>query len=157
PAPFEQALSLRGVDGGFLVQETDRLVAGRETWRIVTAAEPSPSQWADLQLAWVVCARTSSNAVVVAKDGVVLGVGAGQQNRLDAARIAAKKSAGRASGGAGASDAFFPFRDGLDALVESGTGAIVQPGGSVHDQEVIEAADELGVAMVFTGERHFRH
>jgi phosphoribosylaminoimidazolecarboxamide formyltransferase/IMP cyclohydrolase len=91
------------------------------------------------------------------QDGQAVGIGAGQQNRLDSARIAAERAAGRAAGGACASDAFFPFRDGLDAVVGAGVSAVVQPGGSVRDAEVIEAADEHGITMVFTGERHFRH
>ena len=104
------------------------------------------------------CAAVSSNAIVYAKDGQAFGIGAGQQNRLDSARIAAERSAGRADGGGScASDAFFPFRDGLDAAAAAGITAVIQPGGSVRDDEVIAAADEHGIAMVFTGERHFRH
>jgi phosphoribosylaminoimidazolecarboxamide formyltransferase/IMP cyclohydrolase len=99
----------------------------------------------------------SSNAIVYAKDGQALGIGAGQQNRLDSARIAAERAGGRAAGGVCASDAFFPFRDGLDAAAAAGIRAVIQPGGSVRDAEVIAAADEHGMAMVFTGERHFRH
>ena len=103
------------------------------------------------------CARVTSNTIVLVKDGQAVGVGAGQQNRRDAGRIAAEKAAGRARGGACASDAFFPFRDGLDAAADAGATAVIQPGGSVRDQEVIDAANEYGMAMVFTGERHFRH
>ena len=99
----------------------------------------------------------TSNTIVLVKDGCAVGIGAGQQNRRDAGRIAAEKAAGRAVGGACASDAFFPFRDGLDAAAEAGATAVVQPGGSVRDDEVIAAADEAGMAMVFTGERHFCH
>jgi phosphoribosylaminoimidazolecarboxamide formyltransferase/IMP cyclohydrolase len=104
-----------------------------------------------------VCAAVSSNAIVYAKDLQAFGIGAGQQNRLDSARIAAERSAARAAGGVCASDAFFPFRDGLDAAAAAGIAAVIQPGGSVRDDEVIAAADEHGIAMVFTGERHFRH
>ena len=103
------------------------------------------------------CAAVSSNAIVYAKDGQAFGIGAGQQNRVDSARIAASDPAGRAEGGVCASDAFFPFRDGLDAAPTAGVRAVIQPGGSVRDDEVIAAADEHGIAMVFTGERHFRH
>ena len=103
------------------------------------------------------CAAVSSNAIVYAKDLQAFGIGAGQQNRLDSARIAAERSAGRARGGSCASDAFFPFRDGLDAAAAAGITSVIQPGGSVRDDEVIAAADEHGIAMVFTGERHFRH
>jgi phosphoribosylaminoimidazolecarboxamide formyltransferase/IMP cyclohydrolase len=102
-------------------------------------------------------ARVTSNAIVLVKDRQAVGIGAGQQNRRDAGRLAAEKAAGRAVGGACASDAFFPFRDGLDAAAEAGATAVIQPGGSVRDEEVIAAADEQGMAMVFTGERHFRH
>ena len=125
------------------------------------ASSPRPSrpttQWRDLVFAWQVCAAVSSNAIVYAKDRQAFGIGAGQQNRLDSARIAAERSAGRAVGGVCASDAFFPFRDGLDAAAAAGIAAVIQPGGSVRDDEVIAAADEHGIAMVFTGERHFRH
>ena len=107
--------------------------------------------------AWQVCAAVSSNAIVYAKDLQAFGIGAGQQNRLDSARIAAERSAGRGDGGVCASDAFFPFRDGLDAAAAAGIAAVIQPGGSVRDDEVIAAADEHGIAMVFTGERHFKH
>ncbi|HLI14969.1 MAG TPA: bifunctional phosphoribosylaminoimidazolecarboxamide formyltransferase/IMP cyclohydrolase [Acidimicrobiales bacterium] len=157
PAPSPEPLSLRQVAGGFLVQEPDRLLAARSSWRVVTKAVPSEAQWRDLELAWRVCARTGSNAIVLARDGEVVGVGAGQQSRVDAALLAGRKAAGRAAGGAGASDAFFPFRDGLDALADAGVGAVVQPGGSLRDDEVVAAADERGLAMVLTGERHFRH
>ena len=119
-------------------------------------SRPTP-QWADLEFAWQVCAAVSSNAIVFAKGLQAFGVGAGQQNRVDSARIAATRSAGRAVGGACASDAFFPFRDSLDVAAEAGIRAIIQPGGSMRDAESIAAADEHGIAMVFTGERHFRH
>ncbi len=99
----------------------------------------------------------TSNTIVLVKDGQAVGIGAGQQNRRDAGRIAAEKADGRAKGGACASDAFFPFRDGLDAAAEAGATAVIQPGGSIRDEEVIEAANEAGMAMVFTGERHFKH
>jgi phosphoribosylaminoimidazolecarboxamide formyltransferase/IMP cyclohydrolase len=124
---------------------------------VPTKAAPTDDQWRDLELAWRVCARTSSNAVVVAAGGQALGVGAGQQSRVEAAQIAVAKAGSRARGAAAASDAFFPFRDGLDVLAEAGVAAVVQPGGSVRDGEVVAAADEHGIAMVLTGERHFRH
>jgi len=155
PGPL--GMGFRQVDGGALVQEPDRLLASRESWRVVTKLAPTPEQWRDLELAWLVCARTSSNAIVLASGGQVVGVGCGQQSRVDAAGLAARKADGRAAGGAGASDAFFPFRDGLDAIADAGVGAIVQPGGSLRDDEIVVAADERGIAMVLTGERHFRH
>ncbi len=156
-APSEPGLAMRQIDGGWLVQEPDRLLARRVTWQVVTERQPSEGEWRDLELAWLVCARTTSNAIVLAKDGQVTGVGCGQQSRVDAARIAGRKSAGRAVGGCGASDAFFPFRDGLDAVADAGVVAIVQPGGSLRDDEVIAAANERGITMVMTGERHFKH
>ena len=153
PLPFD----VRPVDGGLLVQQPDPVAGRSDDWRVVTTAQPSDRQWADLEFAWQVCAAVSSNAIVYAKDLQAFGIGAGQQNRLDSARIAADRSAGRAQGGACASDAFFPFRDGLDAAAAAGIAAVIQPGGSVRDDEVIAAADEHGIAMVFTGQRHFRH
>jgi phosphoribosylaminoimidazolecarboxamide formyltransferase / IMP cyclohydrolase len=155
PAPF--ALDVRPIDGGLLVQQPDPVSVERAGWRIVTSATPSETEWDDLVVAWQVCAAVSSNAIVYVRGGQAVGIGAGQQNRLDSARIAADRAAGRAAGGACASDAFFPFRDGLDAAAAAGVRCVIQPGGSVRDDEVIAAADEHGIAMVFTGERHFRH
>jgi phosphoribosylaminoimidazolecarboxamide formyltransferase/IMP cyclohydrolase len=157
PAPSRLNLSLRQTNGGFLVQERDSFRSAPEMWQVATKLAPSAQQWRDLELAWRVCGLTSSNAIVLAYGGQVVGVGCGQQSRVDAARLAGEKAAGRAQGGAGASDAFFPFRDGLDAMIDAGVTAVVQPGGSVHDHDVIEAADERQIAMVLTGERHFRH
>lgn len=156
-SPVEESLAFRQISGGFLVQEPDRFVTPRSKFEVVTRRQPSEAEWRDLDLAWRVCGRTSSNAIVLAKDGQIVGVGCGQQNRVDAAELAAKKADGRALGGAGASDAFFPFRDGLDAVADSGVTVVVQPGGSLRDRDVIEAADERNIAMVITGERHFRH
>jgi phosphoribosylaminoimidazolecarboxamide formyltransferase/IMP cyclohydrolase len=157
PQPYGTALDIRSIDGGLLVQQVDTVDLDRSHWRVVTRASPTEAQWDDLSFAWTVCAAVSSNAIVYAKDRQAFGIGAGQQNRLDSARIAAERSAGRAEGGVCASDAFFPFRDGLDAAAAAGIKAVIQPGGSVRDADVIAAADEHGIAMVFTGERHFRH
>ena len=157
PAPYGTALDVRSIDGGLLVQDVDTIDLDRDHWRVVTSAQPTDAQLDDLAFAWTVCAAVSSNAIVYAKGRQAFGIGAGQQNRLDSARIAAERSAGRADGGVCASDAFFPFRDGLDATAAAGIRAVIQPGGSVRDAEVIAAADEHGIAMVFTGERHFRH
>jgi phosphoribosylaminoimidazolecarboxamide formyltransferase / IMP cyclohydrolase len=157
PAPHGAELDLRSIDGGLLAQEVDRIDLDRSRWRVVTTAAPDEEGWADLSFAWQVCAAVSSNAIVLTRDRQALGIGAGQQNRVDSARIAVAKAAGRAVGGSCASDAFFPFRDGLDAVAEAGIAAVIQPGGSVRDDEVVAAADEHGIAMVFTGERHFRH
>jgi phosphoribosylaminoimidazolecarboxamide formyltransferase/IMP cyclohydrolase len=156
-APGEWLFDLKPIDAGFIVQQPDSVAIDRSAWRVVTKVEPTASQWGDLVFAWQVCAAVSSNAIVYAKDLQAFGIGAGQQNRLDSARIAAERSAARAAGGVCASDAFFPFRDGLDAAAAAGIAAVIQPGGSVRDDEVIAAADEHGIAMVFTGERHFRH
>ncbi len=156
-APSPLVWDVRPVDGGLLVQDAD-LVPGRsDAWTVATDRQPTAAEWRDLEFAWAVCAAVSSNAIVYAKDGQAFGIGAGQQNRLDSARIAAERSAGRAVGGACASDAFFPFRDGLDAAAAAGIAAVIQPGGSVRDAEVVAAANEHGMAMVFTGMRHFRH
>jgi phosphoribosylaminoimidazolecarboxamide formyltransferase/IMP cyclohydrolase len=157
PAPGDERFSLRTIDGGLLVQQPDRFVSTPATWQVVSAANPTDDQWADAVLAWRVAANVTSNTIVLTNDGQAVGIGAGQQNRVDAARIAAEKAAGRAKGGAAASDAFFPFRDGLDACVAAGVSIVIEPGGSVRDDEVIAAADEHGIAMVFTGERHFKH
>lgn len=157
PAPLGAPFDVRSVDGGLLVQSADRVSLDRSGWQVVSDTQPTPAQWDDLAFAWQVCAAVSSNAIVYVKDGQACGIGAGQQNRLDSARIAADRSAGRAVGGVCASDAFFPFRDGLDAAAAAGITAVIQPGGSMRDPEVIAAANEHGIAMVFTGERHFRH
>jgi phosphoribosylaminoimidazolecarboxamide formyltransferase/IMP cyclohydrolase len=155
--PDGRRFDLRPIDGGMLVQTTDAVPVDIEHWSVVTDAKPTDEQWDDIKFAWQVCAAVSSNAIVYAKDRQAFGIGAGQQNRLDSSRIAAERSGGRAEGGVCASDAFFPFRDGLDAAVAAGIRAVVQPGGSVRDDEVIAAANEAGIAMVFTGRRHFRH
>jgi phosphoribosylaminoimidazolecarboxamide formyltransferase/IMP cyclohydrolase len=123
----------------------------------VTTTTPTEEQWRDAALAWRVCGWVRSNSIVLVKGGTAWGIGAGQQNRVEAGQIAATKAAGRAVGGAAASDAFYPFRDGIDAAAEAGVAVVVQPGGGMRDQEIIAAADEHGLAMVFTGERHFLH
>ena len=156
-APAEWPFDVRRSTAACSSSSPTRSRIDRSAWRVVTEAEPTDAQWDDLVFAWQVCAAVSSNAIVYAKDRQAFGIGAGQQNRLDSARIAAERSAGRAVGGVCASDAFFPFRDGLDAAAAAGIAAVIQPGGSVRDDEVIAAADEHGIAMVFTGERHFRH
>jgi len=157
PVPNRDRLELRRIGGGFLVQDADRFDVPRSAWKVASKVQPTEAQLDDLELAWRICAYVKSNAIVFVKDGVAVGIGAGQQNRVDAGRIAAEKAAGRAAGGVCASDAFFPFRDGLDAAAAAGVKAVVQPGGSLRDDEVTAAADEHGIAMVMTGERHFRH
>ncbi len=157
PPPGEDALHVRQISGGFLVQEPYRFAASRGDWRVVTKVAPTEEQWADTELAWKLAGYTKSNAVVLVADGQAVGIGAGQQSRVDAGEIAARKAAGRADGGSCATDAFYPFRDGLDAAVVAGAAVVIQPGGAMRDQELIDAADEHGLAMVFTGERQFRH
>jgi len=155
--PGSDALHLRQISGGFLVQEAHSFISSRDEWRVVTKATPTEEQWADAEFAWRVCGHVKSNAIVLARSGQAVGIGAGQQNRVESGEIAAKKAAGRAAGGACASDAFYPFPDGVEAAASSGVAVVVQPGGSVRDDAVIARADELGLAMIFTGERHFLH
>jgi phosphoribosylaminoimidazolecarboxamide formyltransferase/IMP cyclohydrolase len=157
PAPNAASWTVRQVSGGWLVQSPYRLARGPEEWEIVTSTKPSEDNWRDVQLAWRVCAAVKSNAIVLAANGMAVGIGGGQQNRVTAGELAVGRAAGRARGGSGASDAFFPFRDGLDTIAASGVTCVAQPGGSVRDAEVIAAAEEHGIAMVFTGERQFRH
>ena len=151
---------LRSVNGGLLVQSRDQGAVAAADFKVVTRRAPTAAELADLDFAWRVCKHVKSNAIVYAKDGMTVGIGAGQMSRVVSSRIAAMKARDEGldpSGSVMASDAFFPFRDGLDAAVEHGISAVVQPGGSKRDAEVIAAADEHGIAMVFTGMRHFRH
>ena len=150
------ALSAKQVTGGILLQDTDT-VEDDSGYRVVTEVKPSPQQMEDLHFVWCVACVVKSNAIVLARDGATVGVGAGQMSRVDSSEIAVKKAGERARGAVAASDAFFPFADGVEALAEAGTSAVIQPGGSVRDDEVIEAADRHGLAMVFTGRRHFLH
>lgn len=154
---------VRSIMGGWLVQDRDRVVEAQERWpghdaaRVVTQRVPTPQEWQALRFAWRVCAHVKSNTVIFTGADVTVAVGAGQMSRVDAVRTAVMKAGKGLRGTVAASDAFFPFRDGLDSLAEAGATAVVQPGGSVRDAEVIAAADEHGLAMVFTGRRHFRH
>jgi len=158
PAPYNQLpLSVRSIDGGVLVQTTDPVNEQRSSFEVVTKREPTTQEWEALDLAWKVCASVWSNAITLANDSVAVGLGGGQTNRVDAVRIAINRAGERASGSVCASDAFFPFRDSIDTLAAAGVTAVIQPGGSVRDAESIEAANEHGIAMVFTGTRHFRH
>ena len=157
PAPEQARRQLRSLGTSVLVQDIDTFVSPRADWGVVTKRPPTDEEWQDLVLAWRVCGRTTSNAIAIVNNGQAVGVGAGQQSRVVAAEIAVRKAGEKAKGGAGASDAFFPFPDGLLVLAAAGVTAVVQPGGSVKDGEVIAAADEAGLAMVVTGERHFRH
>ncbi len=162
PPPHGGDLDLRRIEDGFVAQQRDRVVsvgAGGmpEGWKQVAGPEPDGAVLADLGLAWTVAAHTKSNAIVIARDGAAVGVGAGDQSRVGAAERALARAGERAGGAVAASDAFLPFRDGLDTLAAARVVALVQPGGSVRDAEVIEAADEHGMTLVLTGQRHFRH
>ena len=157
PSPGDDRWHLRQISGGWLVQDPYVFAAARADWRVVTRAQPTDDNWRDMELAWRVCAWVKSNAIVLAANGMAVGIGGGQQNRVTPGEIATTRAAGRAKGGAAASDAFFPFRDGLDACAAAGVAAVIQPGGSMRDEEVIAAADEHGLVMVFTGERQFQH
>jgi phosphoribosylaminoimidazolecarboxamide formyltransferase/IMP cyclohydrolase len=155
-----KSFDLKRIGGGLLVQDADVTSVGTQEFKVVTTLAPSAEQMRDLAFAWRVAKYVKSNAIVFCKDGMTLGVGAGQMSRVDSARIAAIKAANAKlvlAGSVVASDAFFPFRDGLDVVIDAGAAAVVQPGGSVRDDEVIAAANERGVAMVLTGMRHFRH
>ncbi len=147
----------RRVTGGLLVQDRDELPETEDEWKVVTDRQPTVEEMRDLKFGWLVCKHVKSNAIVFINDAAVVGVGAGQMSRLDSSFIAAHKSGDRSQDGIVASDAFFPFRDGIDEAAKAGIKAAIQPGGSRNDEQVIEACNEHGMAMVFTGRRHFRH
>lgn len=167
PDPQAPSMTQRNVGGGILVQDRDNGYVADEDLKVVTKRAPSKSEMADLRMAWKVAKHVKSNAIIYVKDGSTAGIGAGQMSRIDSARIAARKaedaqaaagwSSPRTHGCACASDAFFPFADGMLAAAAAGATAIIQPGGSIRDDEVIKAADENNIAMIFTGMRHFRH
>jgi phosphoribosylaminoimidazolecarboxamide formyltransferase/IMP cyclohydrolase len=157
PAPDPIRVDLRQISGGWLAQTPHHFAAGRDEWRVVTDRQPTEEEWADAEFAWRMCGHVTSNAIVLAKGGTAWGIGAGQQNRVESGQIAASKAAGRAAGGACASDAFYPFPDGIEAAAEAGVAVIIQPGGAMKDDDIINKANELGLAMIFTGERHFLH
>ncbi len=150
---------LRDVDGGVLAQTPDDRASEEDFKDVQTTTKrpPTGAEWADLRFAWAVCKHVKSNAIVLAKDGMVVGVGAGQMSRVDSVHLAVRKAGDRVKGAVLASDAFFPFRDNVDEAAKAGVTAVVQPGGSKRDQDSIAACDEHGLAMVFTGFRHFRH
>ncbi|HKA72401.1 MAG TPA: bifunctional phosphoribosylaminoimidazolecarboxamide formyltransferase/IMP cyclohydrolase, partial [Xanthobacteraceae bacterium] len=167
PDPRAAGLTMKSVAGGMLVQSRDNAVVDEMQTRVVTRRAPTEAELEDLRFAFRVAKHVKSNTIVYAKDRATVGIGAGQMSRVDAARIAARKAEDAAStaalpqpltrGSVVASDAFFPFPDGLLVAIEAGATAVIQPGGSVRDDEVIKAADDHDVAMVFTGTRHFRH
>lgn len=148
---------MKKITGGLLIQERDLIVYNETNLKCVTRRHPSDQEMVDLRFAFTVCKHVKSNSIVLAKSEAVVGVGAGQMSRIDATEIAIKKAGERTNGAVMASDAFFPFRDSVDAAAEAGITAIIQPGGSNRDEESIEAANEHGIAMIFTGVRHFRH
>ena len=157
PAPEPLVRQLRTLGRAALVQDADVEFPPPGAWRVVTGRVPTEAEWADLELAWRVCARTVSNAVVLVAGGQAVGIGGGQPSRVAAAEIAVAKAGPRAEGAVAASDAFFPFPDGLEVLAAAGVAAVAQPGGSVRDADVVAAAEQVGVSMVLTGQRHFRH
>ena len=151
------SIQVRSVPGGFLAQTWDRRGFDRQLSRVVSRRQPTPEEWAQLEFAWLTVKHVRSNAIVLAADFAAVGVGAGQMSRVEAAEIAVRRAGDRARGAVMASDALIPFADGAEAVLEAGVTAIVQPGGSIRDAEVVEAVDAAGAAMVTTGERHFRH
>jgi len=167
PDPYARPLTVRSVAGGLLVQTRDDANADKLELKVVTKRAPTTEEIADLKFAFRVCKHVKSNTIVYAKEGATVGIGAGQMSRVDSARIAAWKAKEAAEaaglkepmtiGSVAASDAFFPFADGLEATVAAGATAVIQPGGSLRDDEVIKAADAAGIAMVFSGTRQFRH
>jgi phosphoribosylaminoimidazolecarboxamide formyltransferase / IMP cyclohydrolase len=148
---------VRTVAGGFLVQDWDRATFDRTTCVVVTKRQPTEKEWEQLGLAWTAVKHVKSNAIVLFSECAAVGVGAGQMSRVEAAQIAVYRAGERAKGSVMASDAFFPFPDGLQVGIDAGVTAAIQPGGSVKDDEVIAAADAAGIAMVVTGRRHFKH
>jgi phosphoribosylaminoimidazolecarboxamide formyltransferase/IMP cyclohydrolase len=156
-APSDQKWVLKNVSGGMLVQDADVRPLAESDLKVVTRRPPTPEEKRALLFAWKVCKHVKSNAIVYSRDGQTVGVGAGQMSRVDSCKIGAMKAQLPLKGTVAASDAFFPFPDGVEEIAKAGATAIIQPGGSVRDQEVIEAADRLNLAMIFTGVRHFRH
>src|SRR5581483_2464008 len=148
---------MKNLSGGMLVQDNDLHEVSESERKVVSSRQPTPEEKRALLFGWKICKHVKSNAIVYVRDGQSVGVGAGQMSRGDSCKIGAMKAGLPLKGTVAASDAFFPFPDGVEEIAKAGSTAIIQPGGSVRDQEVIEAADRLGLAMVFTGVRHFRH
>jgi len=155
--PAGGEVEYRSVEGGLLCQDSDAVAEDPAAFTVPTKRQPTDEEMAELLFAWKVCKSIKSNAIAITKGHATIGVGGGQPNRVNSARIAVEQAGDAAQGAVAASDAFFPFRDGLDALAEAGVTAVIEPGGSIRDEEVIAAADEHGIALVFTGHRHFRH
>jgi phosphoribosylaminoimidazolecarboxamide formyltransferase/IMP cyclohydrolase len=155
-----EQVEMRAISGGLLLQHTDRFQAPGDdptAWTLAAGSPASPEVLADLAFAWKACRAVKSNAILLASDGASVGVGMGQVNRVDSCRLAVSRAGDRATGSVAASDAFFPFPDGLEVLIEGGVKAVVQPGGSIRDEAAIEAAEKAGITMYFTGTRHFFH
>jgi phosphoribosylaminoimidazolecarboxamide formyltransferase/IMP cyclohydrolase len=148
---------VKAIAGGFLAQTSDDIPADPSQWKIVTEKQPTPAQLEELLFAWKICKHVKSNAIVVTRDRTTLGVGAGQMNRVGSVKIALEQAGDKAQGAVLASDGFFPFDDSVRTAAAAGIAAIVQPGGSLRDQDSINAANELGLVMVLTGIRHFLH
>ena len=157
PLPSAPPTDVRPIPGGALVQDVDAIEEAREDMKVVSSREPSEREWADLLFAWTVAARVKSNAIVFAANGATVGIGAGQMSRVDSSFLAARKAGERAGGAVMASDAFFPFPDAVEVAADAGVSAVVHPGGSVRDDEILATAERRGMAVVVTGRRHFRH
>jgi phosphoribosylaminoimidazolecarboxamide formyltransferase / IMP cyclohydrolase len=157
PSDPGSGLNVRPMQGGALVQDRDVVTERRADCKVVSSREPTAGEWDDLLFAWQVAWRVKSNAIVFAKDAATVGIGAGQMSRVDSAWIAARKAGERATGAVMASDAFFPFPDALQVAADVGVTAVIHPGGSVRDEEVLQVAERHGIAVVVTGRRHFRH
>jgi phosphoribosylaminoimidazolecarboxamide formyltransferase/IMP cyclohydrolase len=157
PLPSSGGLEIRQLPGGALVQDRDIVLADRDGLDVVSAREPTDDEWTDLLLAWIVASRVRSNAIVLVRDGATVGVGAGQMSRVDASWLAVRKAGDRAKGAAMASDAFFPFPDAVEVAADAGVTAVIHPGGSIRDDDVLAVAESRGMAVVVTGRRHFRH
>lgn len=155
--PAGEGIEFRSVEGGLLAQASDSVAEDPDTFTVAGEVQPTPEQMCELMFAWKAVKSVKSNAILIAKDNASVGAGGGQPNRVNSARIAAEQAGDKAKGAVAASDAFFPFRDGFDVLADAGVVAVIEPGGSIRDEEVIAAANEKGVALVFTGHRHFRH
>ena len=156
PATTRAKFEMKRVSGGLLLQDGDSTLLGEES-RVVTSRKPTESEYRDLHFAWRIAKHVKSNAIVLAAHGRTVGIGAGQMSRVDSVRLSIQKAQPTARGSVLGSDAFFPFRDGIDEAARGGITAVIQPGGSVRDGEVIQAADEHGISMIFTGVRHFKH
>jgi phosphoribosylaminoimidazolecarboxamide formyltransferase/IMP cyclohydrolase len=157
PSPGGGGLEVRPIRGGALVQDRDAPDEVRSAFEVVSAREPTEDEWRDLEIAWIVAARVRSNAIVLVRDGATVGVGAGQMSRVDASWLAVRKAGDRAKGSAMASDAFFPFPDAVEVAADAGVTAVIHPGGSIRDADVLEVAEARGMAVVLSGRRHFRH